>query len=339
MKTKKQILILSTTIILILIGITLIYWRQNTQNIRKEVLGSLKESLEFCEIVKDNINIFSRQGEFWLICNQRPFYAIYENGGLKTELNGWSFLKKDPDLWKELENCDFYDSRDSELIFYCPYDFGSKPLAKYYKFNISSLEIIKIKEENFQDLISDDIKKNYPFLSNCIVSDFAGGGGRGYFPFADIAFNCGDYSYIVKTNFGFLVPPILIEPELEDEERTKLAFEKSFGITPIVSDSTTALYQFNTCQLSITYPPLTDLNQVWVEIKPIDEADENIKNVLIEVGKYFLFPPIDIKNAEFISQETNKLYYKIDGVAVEVIKFEGNNIIMQRVGERYYENR
>jgi len=339
MEKKKTLILLITIALVFGIGATLIYWRQNTQNIRKKALGSLKESLEFCEVLKDNINVFSQQGEFWLICNGRPFYTTYEKGELKTELNGWSFLKKDPDLWKELENCDFYDSRDSELIFYCPYDLSSNPLAKYYKFNTPSFKITKIKEENFQNLVSEDIKKNYPFLNGCIVSNFAGGGGRGYSPFADITFNCEDYSYVVKTNFGFLISPILVKPELEDRERTKLAFEKSFDVSPVLSDSTTASYQFDTCELSITYPSLTDLNQVWIEIKPVGQGDENIKDVLIEVGKYFLFPPLDVKDVEFVSQKQNKLYYKISKSIIEIIKLEDNNIIMQRAGERYYENK
>ena len=335
---KKKILFLSLIIILGLTAVLLVYWKEEAQNIREKVLSSLKKNLKFCEISKDNINIVSRRGEFWLICNRRPFYATYEDDIVQTELNGWSFLKKDKNLWNELKNCDFYDSRNSELIFYCPYNFSAKPLAKFYKFDPSVFKITKIKEENFETVISDDIKQNYPQLGECTLSNFSGGGGRGYSPFADTTFNCEDYHYVVKTNFGFLVPPILIKPELEDKERAKLAFEKSFDTNPIVVDST-ASYQFDSCKLSIAYPPLTNLNQVGLKIQPTGQDNESIKNVLTEIGKYFLFPPVDIKHLKFVSQETNKLYYSLNGAMVEVVEFGDNNIIIQRVGERYYENK
>lgn len=337
--TKKKLILFIIAILALVISGNFIWRSYNVQNmkneIRKEVLNSLEENLRFCQILRDDINLSSQQGKFWLMCDKRPFYAEYEKGEIKTELNGWSFLKKEQELW----DCDFYDSRDSELIFYCPYNFSSQPLAKYYKFDPSSLEIIKIKEENFQNLISTDIKKNYPFLNDCITPPtFTGGGGRGYSPFADITFICKDYTYVVKTNLGFLIPPILIDSKVEDKERAKLAFEKSFNITPTLNGPTTASYQFDTCKLSITYPPLTNLDEMWVAIQPTGSDNESIKDALIEVGKYFIFPPLEIKNVEFISGQTDKLYYKVDGVMIEIVRFEGNNIIMQRVEQRYYEN-
>ena len=54
-------------------------------------------------------NILSSTGEFWLICNNRPFYATYNNGNVSIGLNGWSWLKN-TEHWNDLKDCDFYDS-------------------------------------------------------------------------------------------------------------------------------------------------------------------------------------------------------------------------------------
>lgn len=59
--------------------------------------------------------------EFQLICNGRPFSALWENEKISYELNGWSFLKEQPEVLKELQDnhCRFY-----QTVSYDYYDCG-----------------------------------------------------------------------------------------------------------------------------------------------------------------------------------------------------------------------
>jgi len=231
---RKKKLILLIVIILVLIGASFIYWQYKIKNIQKKVLSSLEKDLEFCEIIKDDINILSNKGEFWLICNNRPFYVNYESGNVNYELNGWGFLKEDANLWNELKDCDFYDSKKIDdsynLTFYCPKDFNSdKLVAKVYQFNLKSLQIKKLKDKNFLEILESDIKSIYSFMSNCNLLNF-NFCGRKQPPNLWLNFDCDGLSYTVLSNLATvpLQPPILLS-NLSYEKRAEISFKNSFG--------------------------------------------------------------------------------------------------------------
>jgi len=169
---KKKIILL-VVIILILIGVGFGYRQYRAQNLqnfqkslREEVLNFLEENLEFCQIVKENISF--NNGEFWLICNSRPFYAVYEKGKLNYELNGWRFLKEQPDILDELESndCKFYTvTPDNTLIFSC-----REGKARRYSFSPSDFKLIKIDETLFINLFLES--PWYDFEKLTAVSNF-----------------------------------------------------------------------------------------------------------------------------------------------------------------------
>jgi len=225
----------------ILIGIVLIglvilsfifYWHFNTQNIQSTVLNYLEEQLEFCEIIRDSI--WFGQGEFWLICNNRPFYATYENGNVSYELNGWGFLKKDTDLWNELNNCDFYKSEkvnnNYNLIFYCPKDFDSDQLtAKTYQFNSNSLRMEKTEDKNFLEIIGNDIKSVYSFMSDCDLLNF-NFCKRKQPENLWLNFDCGGSNYTVLSNLATVpLQPLILLDSLSYEKRAEISFKNLFG--------------------------------------------------------------------------------------------------------------
>jgi len=331
MEKKTKILILFIGFaILILIGGFFLYWQKTSQNIRENVLSLLEENLEFCKILKDNISF--HKGEFWLICNGRPFYAEYKNGEVNYELNGWGWLKN-TNYWDELKNCDFYKSEKNDygynLMFYCPYDFKSDNLIiKTYNFDLSSRKINKIKELSFIDIVTTDIKENYPFLDNCTIFDFASKGGRGYTPLLEFIFNCGEEKYKVTTNLLIIGPPVLTTG-INFEEIAKLSFENSFGKTPQIIDSK-AQASFNSGDLIVYYPTATQ--SFLIEIVPKDWSEDNIKNLLVEIGKYFIFPKTR-GNLELILQKNNILIYTADNEVFEVVESNNKILGLQRMSE------
>lgn len=318
---KKKILILSAIIILALIGTIFAYWYywyyrpQRTRVIAREtVLNSLEKNFEFCKIVKENI--FLKRGEFWLICNERPFYAEYENGNVKYELNGWNFLKKNLDVWFELSNCDFYDSKkvnnNYELTFYCPRNFDSeKIIAKIYRFDIETFKIKKIEEKDFLKIINSNLQVAYPFLSECEIKDFIplefGKGPSVLW----LIYGCedGEYGLGLELTISALQPPILLN-NLSEKERAKISFEKSFDckITEIVSrfNLIDVVANCDNGELKVTY--------YFGETPPSLSYKVKCSEPCLEFLKYFVFEaPKD--NVTFIKKDLSpppKSIYKID---------------------------
>lgn len=214
-KKKKAILFVSILII-ILLFLSFI-WFIYQRNIENTVLNLLQKNFKFCFILKDSISF--GKGKFWLMCNGRPFYTEYQNEQLVYELNGWGWLKRTK-YWEEIQNCDFYDYRDSKLIFYCaeitdafPYTWKSA-IAKIYQFNESNFGIEKESETNFFTLLTKDIQKNFNF-KNCELKKSEAIGGRGYPPGIVLEINCDGRDYETETNLAFILPPLPKENVVE----------------------------------------------------------------------------------------------------------------------------
>lgn len=325
----KKILIIAATI-LIAFALSFSYWYFSVQKqksaIEKAVLTSLEEGLEFCEIIKSEI--VKENGKFWLICNNRPFYAEYVSGELKYELNGWSFLKENLTIWNDLENCDFYDSEKVDnnynLTFYCPRDFQAEELkAKTYLFNTKTLKMNKLGEKDTLNVITDDIKSIYPFLSECEIKSFS---LESYeTPVLFLNYSCEDGEWFALSQALLsLQPPILMNQDLSYEERARISFEKSFDceVKSISSIGPKLITIDSTCQdreFSMIYE-FSDIPFVSFRVK--------CKEPCLEFGKYFIFPPLkDIKKATLIKKLENVhpgTYYKV-----------GDEIILLEVQKDY----
>jgi hypothetical protein len=310
---KKKFLIGAIALIVFIIFVFIFYWFYNAQNIRSKVLSQLEQNFEFCSILSDNINGFSGSGEFWMICNGRPFYAEYKNGNVSYELNGWGLLKRDSEVWDDLKNCDFYDSRNSELIFYCPRDFNSEKLiAKTFQFDVNLLKMRKVREEDFLKILHNDIKQIYPFLSFCKIKNFTSLQPGGNYPSVlFIRFNCEGKEYQVGTDFLTipLQPPILMDSSLSYKERARISFENSFNCTvKNITEGNSVVFVRSLCKGSDVTISYDFKNTPFLSYK-IECSEDNLENCLKEWCKFFIIVPFDTK-LQFEKKIGNSYIYK-----------------------------
>lgn len=322
-------LVILSIVILILVVFPVVYFSVmgvTSVDIRKEVLSQLEDKLEFCEIMADDVDISGSSGLFWLNCNGRPFYAEYDNGNTSYEMNGWSFLKNDNKLWLELRDCDFYDSRNSELIFYCPKDFDSDVLdAKIYDFNQETLSMIKLEQSDFLDILSSDIKKVYSFLSECTLYNFTSYRPEGYPPFILLIFSCDDGNYLVGTDLTTvpIQPPILLDSILSNEERARTSFEKSFG------------YAIDNATSSGEYVTIASRNSFFTYKFGVIPSFKYILNCpavdvcLEEFGKFFILPLVNYEDIEFIKEIQGQTTSLIYTAGKDIISVEKDDIYLR----------
>jgi len=192
-----------------------------TADIRQEVLSSLEEDLEFCGIVKDSI--VSDKGKFWLICNGRPFYALYENGKVNYELNGWSFLKDQPEILKELQDnhCRLYQTTDDhQLSFICAED----EKVRKYTFSTADFKLTKQSEELFLNEIFLESWRAKIFP--CDLSSTIGVGWEDEF-LVELTMSCRDYNTKLYFNFNKMsfTLPVVVDESLSDEEKVQQSVE------------------------------------------------------------------------------------------------------------------
>jgi len=340
----KKFLIGILFLVIVVLGLVYILYQKSSdaqaENIRKDVIDSLEQKMEFCEIIEDEISF--TKGEFWLICNNRPFYVTYDNGNLSYDLNGWGFLKEDSIVWGELSYCDFYKSKktgnDYDLIFYCPKGFDSDRLiAKIYRFDTDPLKMNKIKEKDFLEIISNDMKRVYGFLSSCEINNFTSFKSEKYPAVLWITFNCGNEGYVVGTDLAIvpIQPPMLLNG-LSYEERAKISFENSFNlpIESISSDEKTVSVSssFDNNQLSISYN-FMEMPVIMYKIG----CSGNMEECLGKFIRYFTLPPIEkITSVENIRSTQRKLFYKVDGTIIGVEYVDKDIIHVWRNTEGIY---
>ena len=261
--------------------------------IRKDVLSQLEERLEFCEIIKEEFG--EDWGKFWMMCNSRPLEAKYSKGKLMLELNGWSFIQEDEVLAADLLNCDFYDTREDDLVFYCPRDFLSGNLAaKIYGFDEENFVLEKKEEKDFLDIVGNDIKESYSFLSSCDVEGFKSIGSVNYPSILSVYFNCeNDNDYVVYTDFATIPiqPPVLVRTDLSNEEAARTSFEKAFGLEideSVVINENTILVKASNLEAVYAFSNTGVIN-VRYSINSIENEDE-LKNVVKDFSPFFVFP-------------------------------------------------
>jgi hypothetical protein len=317
--------------LIILIVISLgFYWFSNVRNIRNKVLSHLEQKLEFCSILKENVNGFSNTGEFWLVCNNRPFYTTYENDNVNYELNGWGFLKEDPGLWNELSSCNFYNSEkigdNYSLFFYCKEP--DKINVKIYSFDANSVKMTKVEEKNFLDIFADDVRSLYNFLSECKVVN-----SSQVLPNIWLKFDCNGVIYsAVYSEEGVL--PVMVN-DSSYEEIVKASFEKSTGLKVnnisysdgnILSFHVLSAPTFNE-SIKVEYT-FTDLPQTMVNIECSEGLMDNCVSKYI---KYLSFPPIKgTKEIKFLEERKsspfNILVYKINRRVVLISVYKEDNV-------------
>jgi PII-like signaling protein len=164
--------------------------------------------------VKDRI--LPPRGEFWMICNGRPFYATYENGKTNYELNGWGFLKEQPEILNELEKCRFYDFSENKLTFIC-----EDKKVKIYEFSFSDFKLKKFDEDLLANLLLNLIRSKYGCI---LISDrnFEINGET----FLRATANCGGKEAVINFNLEkeYLTLPIVTEGGVSNKEKAKNSF-------------------------------------------------------------------------------------------------------------------
>jgi len=344
---KTLIILLILLFILILLGSG--YWyflktqkeniiKQQESSVKQKVLSYLEEKLEFCEIIKSDIK--KENGSFWLICNGRPFYAEYVNGEVKYELNGWGFLKNDPVIWKDLENCDFYNSEKTDnnynLTFYCPRRFDAdKITAKIYQFDATLQKTTKIEEKDFLDILNKDIKSIYSFLGECNFKNFISKPEWESLLFLTYTCQDGDWS-VFYARVMTLLPPVIMDEKLSFKDRAQKSFEKTFGCQVNNIDSIGNNVKIeSSCdnkELTITYR-FSDTPTVDYLI--------NCDKPCLELGKYFILPPIRETERvnflrEMINREPTPIFYKVGDMIIEINSLKENIIYFWQKPEGFY---
>lgn len=253
---------------------------------------------------------------------RKTIFITYEKGKINTEFNGWRFLKEEPVLWEELKNCNFYDTKNSQMIFYCPRDFQSEKIsALFYYLEKKKFRMEKIKEEDFLRVLENDIKNIYSFLKNCSISNFSSFQVDNYPPFLEIFFDCFGEKYLISTDFTLvpLAPPILVNSEIPLKERAKISFEKSFpckidkieeGASTVQITSLCEDKNFVVEYVFESHPHLRYL---------IKDLGTDYEAILQKFAKYFILPPLkEIKEIKLISKFKPK-------TEMEIIVFKTNS--------------
>jgi hypothetical protein len=330
-KKKKIILIIfSLLLVFFLVSFGWFFYKRRIEN---TVLTLLQKEFKFCNILKDSV--FFGKGKFWLMCNGRPFYTEYQNKKLIYDLNGWSWLKNTK-YWEEISNCDFYDYRDSKLIFYCtkiaetfPYNWESA-IAKIYRFNESNFEIEKESEIDFFTLLTEDVQRNFNF-KNCELKKSEAFGGRGYPPGIALELNCDGRDYETETNLAFVLPPLPKENAIE-------AFRVIFpNATQIETKDNTISAEINSSRLSIFK---------WgLRIYPKSDPESTIREL-----QQLIFPQKDLGELKLIHEEKFEReilpaemaglkirYYRIKEGIIRVYFTEKTIFGIERKIEGFYE--
>jgi hypothetical protein len=326
MKIRKKVLILLIFIIfLIFFNLTFSYFLY-ARNIQNKVLSHLRENLEFCEILKADISF--PKGEFWLVCNNRPFYAEYKNGKVSYELNGWGFLKRQPEILNELkeEGCNFYQFADNNLIFICK---GRK--VKFYEFTFSDFKLKKIDEDLSINLFSDLVRAKY----NCLPLGEEVFELKGETFFKLIA-DCGGKKTVFAFNFekNYLTLPIVIEERIPNKERAELSFQLINVCKPdYIQEADSAVLLGMDCNLgkpNILYDFELGLANFLIK-------ESEFENLFPYLGKYNLENMAGIELKYLKEEEKNDYifkYYLAKEMVIVAKSKKGNGLI----SEFYWKN-
>lgn len=324
-------------ILFIAIVIASVWWVQTIKItkeetlIRETVLNELEAELEFCEIIKDDID----KGGFWLICNGRPFYATYD-GDMNYEMNGWSWLKDDLSLWSDLNDCDFYDSEKVDdlnynLIFYCPKDLNLQEItAKQYNYNLETLKMEKFEEKDFLEMITEKIRNKYEFLKECSVKTEVNI-ERSEKPII-LTFDCDGEKIItsVLLHYQYSSLPFFEKKGLSQEEKIRFSFEKVLGekceIEGIESDIVYAKCDDFRVTVRYNFEPFY-LSEYKFRTEKLSEEIGTL--FLNNYGKYLTLARIE--NPVFLNQYKKPLLvndflrYQVDGDCITLVT-SGNSI-------------
>lgn len=298
------------------------YWWQRTKNIEKEVLTQLRKELYFCEIVKSKIDFLSYTGEFYLICNGRPFYAEYKNGNVTYELNGWGFLNSQPEILNELKakDCNFYDLKENNLIFFC-----NDRSVKMYYFSVSDFRLTKTNTS----MLINYFKDLLPY--NCRIEGDEGFKIDGE-NLIKIKMKCNDYETILVFNLNkmYFSLPTVVDEKLTNEEKANFSFQLI------------KVCKLEYLQVVGPYEVLAGLDcNLW---KPhiIYNFENGISNFLFEKAKFeplfpyfrrYTFPSLEIHEIKFIDgkeEDSNELGYYFGSNRIIVAKsIKRSNLISE----------
>jgi hypothetical protein len=311
MKLKLIVLLIIGVIILVVLGYWYFIFIPN--KMRSKAINLLKEDLEFCEIARDKIDSFSNNGEFWFICNGRPFYSEYKNESVAFEFNGWGFIEEEPEIMEDLdflEGCKFYDSEpydgNYKLLFYCNETQGFK--LKEFIFDKSSLEMKKGVESDFINYLFEKIKTKYNSFSSCKLSSYDSFYHFSFpeFPVITLIIECPEGRYNLSIDMGTyaVFPPFLVN-NLSERKNVETSFKKIYDLPikniEIDKDSAKVFSSYKNANLTVIYHLVQGFSNYEVEC---DYED------CIDIADKFTLFSIDKNNLERISKEAPSLIVK-----------------------------
>ena len=314
-------------VVIVLVAGGFFYWQQSaSSSIRQTVLNQLHQNAELCSVQKENINVFSGTGDFWMSCNGRPYFAQYSDGKLNAPLNGWSWLNS-TSYWNELKDCDVYYPQGSLLAFYCPYTLNTSDAVVKY-FSVTDFSISKVKEEKFTDVFTSDLKSVVDF-SNCNLSGFSSGFPKTLAVLMN--FSCPDGQYNLASDLGVILPVI-------SSDSSEKSFEKFFGVTPTVNGQK-ASYDFGMWSVEVTYPINNDPTEINLNFTLKDEsALKSIMNKFIPDLQNIAHIQLINTKIGGLPNTSIKQYLVNDGIIVNTY-FIGNNLFtVHRVRDGFYGN-
>jgi hypothetical protein len=319
---KKKVLIGIILILFLAVASVGWYWLYTTENIKKTVLNQLKENLEFCSVVKDRVNAFSGTGEFWMICNGRPFYAEYKNGNVNYGLNGWGFLNNQPEILNEIkiDECRFFDSTANSLMFIC------KDKAKVYNFSISDFKLTKSYETPF---VNELLKfRKY----GCLILGYSLFGIQNE-KFLEIKMRCGEHNVSVLFNLEklYFTPPLVTDEAISNKERANLSFQL-IGKCKLdyIQEMPHDIGAIVGMDCNIGKPKITYNFGLRTSSFLFDESEFA---TLFPYLSGYVFPFLEVNKMEYIKSEENnsKLEYYLVGNRVIIAKSEKGSGMVSEV--------
>jgi hypothetical protein len=300
--SSLALLIVITSVLIVSIVAGMLFWQTYA---RGTVPTLMAKQYESCKTIRSDF--FLTNGRFWMTCNGRPYYA--ELGiftGLSTEMNGWSFLRQQPDILNELKNgsCQFLSSNNSTLVFYC--GIGT---LKSYELNTDNFIMAKSGERTVSKQYAGCSQRSTQLAGNAVTSYLS----------------CDGYDAVTRfyPNNTWYQLPVIVDDSLSETDRAYKSYNMSFNGCIIRGVQKTGLaYIFDTsCQgsnLTVVYN--MEDNTSGISFRRSDFY------VAFDVLKSKIFPPVFEGSPKFSWLSQNDEIYSWSGRAL-IAKSSGDQII------------
>ncbi|NIA04326.1 MAG: hypothetical protein GWP09_03165 [Nitrospiraceae bacterium] len=245
---------------------------------------------------------------------------------MKYNLNGWGFLKEQPDILNELQKdkCDFlnFDRNTNQLSFLC-----KNEIVKVYDFSSDLFTLKKNRETSLANFIKDHHKYNCDIISE---SSWKNNGDK----IIQFKAKCGKEQYdtnidfnLNKLNFSL---PIVVDNRIKDDRNKASA---SFGLLNICRAGIFSRIKpgivTGKMYCKIGNPVL--LYNFNSQTGELQIQSSEIERLLPYLGKYFVIPNTIGKKVIFIKAEKKgnyiTTYYRTDRGVIITKGVKGSNLV------------